>query len=52
MMLGKEHQGYNSMNSKYHSEISQKELVSTLLLRDMCVYTRETIYSRSSSTLD
>lgn len=51
-MLAKEHQGYSSKNSKYHSEIPHKELVSTLLLTDICVYTRETIYSRSSSTLD
>lgn len=51
-MLGKEQQGYSGMNSKYHSKISQKELVSTSLLIDICVYPRETIYSRSSSTLD
>lgn len=51
-MLGKEYQGYSSMNSTYHSEILQKDLVSTLFLTDTCVYTRETIYSRSSSTLD
>jgi len=51
MMLGKEHQGHSCMTFKYHSEIPQKELFSTLLPIDMCVCTRETIYSRSSSTL-
>lgn len=52
-MLGKEYQGYSSMNSKRHREISQKEEQdSTLLLRDTCSYSGETIYSRYSSNLD